>query len=134
MYIIKLNNSYHSNFVYMTENIDFVKISNANVTFQAGDLNNARRCIENVTINDDAVVENNETFNLVLTKDSDRLEIDSSSNVTEVTILEDDDDCKYYIKNISFRVLQIFFPIILKNVIMYNYSYNYDCNNHDDTA
>ena len=67
-------------------------------------------------------MENNETFNLVLTKDSDRLEIDSSRNVTEVTILEDD-DCKY-IKNLNFRVLQIFFPVILKNI------YNYDCNNN----
>lgn len=82
----------------MTENLDYVEISNANVTFEAGDLNNTRRCIENITINEDTVVEYNETFNLVLTKESDRLVI-KSRNVTEVTILEDD-DCKY--KKIKF--------------------------------
>ena len=71
-------------------------MSNATVTFQSGDRVGTRRCIS-ITINEDTVVENDEMFNLVLTENSDKLDIQSGRSIIQVTILEDD-DCKSYIE------------------------------------
>ena len=38
-------------------------------------------------------MEYNETFNVVLTENSNRIQIDASRNITQVTIIEDN-DCK----------------------------------------
>ena len=77
---------------FVTENSDYAGVSNAAVTFRSGDIMGISRCTT-ITINEDTIVENDETFNLVLTENSDRLVIQSGRNVTQVTILEDD-DCK----------------------------------------
>ena len=81
--------------LYLTtsENSDYVGLSNVAITFFAGDRNLARRCTT-LIINEDSIVEYNEIFNVVLTENSDQIEIQSGRNVTEITILEDD-DCEF---------------------------------------
>ena len=65
---------------------------NADVSFRSGDQIGRRRCIT-ITILEDTIVEYNEIFNVVLAVNSDRLLIQAGSNVTQITIQEDD-DCK----------------------------------------
>ena len=48
-----------------------------------------------VTINEDSIVEYNETFNMILTENSDRLVIQNGKNYTQITIIEDN-DCKSF--------------------------------------
>ena len=45
----------------------------------------------NVRINEDAILEYDETFEVVLTEDSSLLEIESGRATTEITIVEDGD-------------------------------------------
>ena len=48
-----------------------------------------------ITINEDSIVEYNETFNVILTESSDRLVIQSDRNNTQIIIIEDN-DCKSF--------------------------------------
>ena len=50
------------------------------------------RCTS-ISINEDSIVEYNETFNVILTENSDKLLIQSGRNNTQITIIEDN-DCK----------------------------------------
>ena len=45
----------------------------------------------NVRINEDTILEYDETFEVVLTKDSPKLEIEAGRATTEITIVEDHD-------------------------------------------
>ena len=80
-------------FLTTSEDSDYVGLSNIAINFFAGDQNLARRCTT-LTINEDSIVEYNETFNVVLTENSDQLQIQTGRNVTEITIWEDD-DCEF---------------------------------------
>ena len=81
-------------FVTFTENSDYVERSNVGLTFSSGAVTGTNQCTY-ITINEDSIVEYNETFNVILTENSVRLEVHSSRNYTEITIIEDN-DCKYF--------------------------------------
>ena len=74
------------------ENSDYVGLSNAVITFISGDVTGTDRCTS-LTINEDSIVEYNETFNVILMETSERLVIQSNKNYTQITIIEDN-DCK----------------------------------------
>ena len=81
------------------ENSDYVGRSNVGITFFSGDVTGTNRCTS-VTINEDSIVEYNETFNVILTENSNRLEIQSSRNYTQITIIEDS-DCESFKVNLD---------------------------------
>ena len=72
--------------------MDYVGRSNVGITFFSGDVTGTNRCTS-ISINEDSIVEYNETFNVILTENSDRLVVQSGRNNTQITIIEDD-DCK----------------------------------------
>lgn len=74
------------------ENSDYVGQSNIGITFFSGDVSGTNRCTT-ISINEDSIVEYNETFNVILTENSERLMIQSGRNYTQITIIEDN-DCK----------------------------------------
>ncbi|MCG8622358.1 MAG: hypothetical protein MJE68_10240, partial [Proteobacteria bacterium] len=65
-------------------------------------------------INEDSIVEYNETFNVILTENSDRLVVQSGRNNTQITIIEDD-DCKSSLHN--YCVIAISLTRVLKSPI-----------------
>ena len=69
---------------------DYNEISNASILFRYGDVLGAQRCAT-ININNDAILEYSETFEVILSENSARLEIESGRETTEITILEDDD-------------------------------------------
>lgn len=77
-----------------TENSDYVGQSGVGITFFSGDVTGTNRCTS-ITINEDNIVEYNETFNVILTENSDRLVIQSGRNITQIIIMEDN-DCKSF--------------------------------------
>ena len=81
------------NFIF-AENSDYVGQSNVGITFFSGDVTGTNRCAS-ITINEDSIVEYNETFNVILTENSDRLVIQSDRNNTQIIIIEDN-DCKSF--------------------------------------
>ena len=81
------------------ENSDYVGRSNVGITFFSGDVTGTNRCTS-VTINEDSIVEYNETFNVILTENSNRLEIQSGRNYTQITIIEDN-DCESFKVNLD---------------------------------
>ena len=76
------------------ENSDYVGQSNIGITFFSGDVSGINRCTT-ISINEDSIVEYNETFNVILTENSERLMIQSGRNYTQITIIEDN-DCKSF--------------------------------------
>ena len=67
--------------------------TNTPIDFFPGDFSGVSRC-SNITIFEDMIVENNEAFTTILKENSSRLEIQNGRNMTQITIIEDD-DCKY---------------------------------------
>ena len=63
------------------------------IEFLPGDFSGVHRCT-NLTLLDDNIVEYNEVFEIILKENSTRLEVNHERNTTEITILEDEDDCK----------------------------------------
>ena len=72
------------------EDSDYVGLLNVPINFVSDDRSGTRRCTS-VTINEDTIVEYDETFNVILTENSDQLIVQSTRNSTLVTILEDGD-------------------------------------------
>ena len=89
-------------FVFV-ENSDYVGMSNVAINFFSGDTTGTNRCTS-VSINEDSIVEYNETFNVILTENSDRLVIQSGRNYTQITIIEDN-DCKSFPIHESFKII-----------------------------
>jgi hypothetical protein len=81
------------------ENFDYTGELDAPIDFLIGDFSGVSRCT-NITIMDDAIVEYNEVFNVLLNENSSRLEIESTRNATRITIVEDN-DCKHISIDIS---------------------------------
>ena len=77
-------------FFIFAENSDYVGRSNVGITFFSSDVTGTNRCIS-ISINEDSIVEYNETFNVILTENSDRLMVQSGRNNTQITIIEDND-------------------------------------------
>ena len=77
---------------------DYNEISNFGISFFSRDLPGTERCT-NIRINEDTILEYNETFDIVLSEDSARLEIESGRNITKITILEDNDG--NYLSNVA---------------------------------
>ena len=79
--------------LYLLEDADYTGELDAPIDFLSGDFSGVSRCT-NITILDDAIVEDTEAFNVILKENSSRLEIESSRNTTGVIIMEDN-DCKH---------------------------------------
>jgi hypothetical protein len=79
-----------------SENSDYVGRSNVSITFLSGDVTGTNRCTS-ISINEDSIVEYNETFDVILTENSDRLVIQSGRNNTQITIIEDNDSKSFSI-------------------------------------
>ena len=70
-----------------------------------------RYCCINIIINEDEIVENNEIFDVILSENSSRLAILPGRNVTQITIIEDD-DCKSNITKISLYLLSYLLIVV----------------------
>ena len=79
--------------IYTIENINYTGDLDASIDFLSGDFSGISRCT-NITILDDAILEDTEVFNVFLKENSSGLEIESSRNATQVIIMEDN-DCKH---------------------------------------
>jgi hypothetical protein len=88
-----------------TENSDYVGRSSVGITFLSGDVTGTNRCTS-ISINEDSIVEYNETFDVILTENSDRLVIQSGRNNTQITIIEDN-DCKSFPINAELRNIML---------------------------
>ena len=73
--------------------MDYVSETDLSIEFLPGDFSGVHRCTNLTLINDD-IVEYNEVFEVILKENSSRLEVNYERNTTEITILEDEDDCK----------------------------------------
>jgi hypothetical protein len=73
--------------------LDYTGELDTPIDFLREDFSGVSRCT-NITILDDAIVEYNEAFDVILKENSSRLEIESTRNTTRVTIMEDN-DCKH---------------------------------------
>ena len=69
---------------------DYNEVTNLAITFFSGDRRGYQRCTH-IRINEDTILEYNETFKVLLTEDSTRLEIESGRETTEIIIQEDGD-------------------------------------------
>lgn len=74
--------------------MDYAGELDAPIDFLHGDFPGISRCT-NITIMEDEIVENSEVFNAFLKENSNRLEINSIRNITQITIMEDN-DCKHF--------------------------------------
>ena len=75
------------------DNFDYAGELDAPIDFLRGDFPGISRCT-NIAIMEDEIVENSEVFNAFLKENSSRLEINSIRNITQITIMEDN-DCKH---------------------------------------
>ena len=76
------------------DNLDYAGELDVAIDFLHGDFPGINRCT-NITIIEDEIVENSEVFNVFLKENSSKLEIDSTRNITQITIMEND-DCKHF--------------------------------------
>lgn len=81
-----------NNYACISENSDYVGVRNVPISFVRGHGYGTLQCTT-ITIREDAVVEYNETFTVILTENSPQLMIPNGRNYTLLTILEDS-DCK----------------------------------------
>ena len=81
--------------VVSLENSDYVGVTNVPISFVYGHGYSSHQCT-NVTINQDRIVEYNESFDVILTENSSKLTIPYGRNYTRITIMEDS-DCKLHI-------------------------------------
>ena len=87
-------------------NSDYVGVASTSITFDSGAVTGTRRCTS-ITINEDSIVEYDETFNVVLTENSNRLEIQTGRNYTQITIIEDNDCESVIMSHSSFYTFTI---------------------------
>ena len=77
---------------FIPEDSDYAEEANTTIDFFPGDFSGVRRCT-NIAIKEDDILEYNEAFNVILKENSNRLDIQTDRNSTQIIIMEDD-DCK----------------------------------------
>ena len=82
-------NYYYKNVINISESTDYIRNS-THITFNQGYAYRSRSCFY-VTINEDEILEYNETFNVILTENSSKLAIPPGRNIAHITIREDND-------------------------------------------